>query len=96
MGCDFLLQGIFPTEELNPCLLHWQEDSLLLSPLESPYCIAQGTILSILKQPIREKNLKKTDTYVFINESLCYIPKTNTTLEVNYPSVSKIIIKEII
>ena len=22
-GCHFLLQGIFPTHGLNPCLLHW-------------------------------------------------------------------------
>ena len=32
--CHFLLQGIFPTQELNPGLLHllrWQADSLLLS-----------------------------------------------------------------
>ena len=31
VSCHFLLQGIFPTEGLNPCLLHWQVDSLLLS-----------------------------------------------------------------
>ena len=24
--CHFLLQGIFPAQELNPCLLHWQTD----------------------------------------------------------------------
>ena len=35
-GCHFLLQGIFPTQGSNLCLLHflhWQADSL---PLESP------------------------------------------------------------
>ena len=32
MGCHFLLQGIFLTQELNPGLLHWQEDSLPLAP----------------------------------------------------------------
>ena len=32
----FLLQGIFPTQGLNPGLLHCQADSLLLSHLESP------------------------------------------------------------
>ena len=26
-GCHFLLQGIFPTQGLNPCLLCWQADS---------------------------------------------------------------------
>ena len=33
VGCHFLLQGIFLTQGSNPhllCLLHWQEDSLLL------------------------------------------------------------------
>ena len=27
MGCYFLLQRIFLTQGLNPCLLHWQVDS---------------------------------------------------------------------
>ena len=26
VGCHFLLQGIFPTQGLNPSLLHWQMD----------------------------------------------------------------------
>ena len=29
--CHFLPQGIFPTQGLNPCLLHWWANSLLLS-----------------------------------------------------------------
>ena len=39
VGCPFLLQGIFPTGGLNPCLLHvlhWQADSLPLSDRGSP------------------------------------------------------------
>ena len=39
VGCHFLLQGIFLTQELNPCLLwlvHWQAASILLSHLGSP------------------------------------------------------------
>ena len=35
VGCHFL-QGIFPTQGLNQCLLHWQTDSLPLSHLGSP------------------------------------------------------------
>ena len=31
MRCYTLLQGIFPTQGLNPCLLCWQTDSLPLS-----------------------------------------------------------------
>ena len=35
-GFRFLLQGIFLSQEWNPCLLHWQADSLPLYPLERP------------------------------------------------------------
>ena len=28
VGCHFLLQGIFPTQGWNLCLLHWQADAL--------------------------------------------------------------------
>ena len=30
VGCHFLLQGIFLTQELNPCFLYWQADSFAL------------------------------------------------------------------
>ena len=33
MGCHALLQGIFLTQGLKPCLLHWQAGSLPLSHL---------------------------------------------------------------
>ena len=32
VGCHFLLQGLFPTQGLNPGLLHWQADSLPSQP----------------------------------------------------------------
>ena len=35
VGGHFLLQGIFPTEGLNPSLLYWQVDSLPLCHQES-------------------------------------------------------------
>ena len=41
VGCHLLLQGIFPTQGLNPHLLrllHWQVDSLPLHHLGSPKC----------------------------------------------------------
>ena len=31
--------GIFPDQGLNPCLLHWQGNSLPLSPQGSPSCV---------------------------------------------------------
>ena len=36
MGCHFLLQGIFPTQELNPSLPHCRWSLYLLSYKESP------------------------------------------------------------
>ena len=39
MGCHFLLQGVFPTQGLNPhhlCILHWQADSLPTVPPGKP------------------------------------------------------------
>ena len=42
VGCHFLLQEIFPTQELNLHLLHWQVDSLPLSHLGNqslPYTV---------------------------------------------------------
>ena len=35
-GSYFLLQGIFPIQGLNSCLLHWQEESLPLAPRGKP------------------------------------------------------------
>ena len=49
VGCHFLLQGSFPSQELNPCLvhlLHWKADSLPLSHQGSPV-LSQGGLLSI-------------------------------------------------
>ena len=36
VGCYALLWGIFPTQGLNPHLLHWQASSLQLSHQGSP------------------------------------------------------------
>ena len=36
VGCHFPLQGIFPGQGSNPCLLHWQTDSLPLNHWGSP------------------------------------------------------------
>ena len=37
VACHFLLQGIFPTQGSNPCLLHWQMDPLPLAPPRKPH-----------------------------------------------------------
>ena len=41
VGFHFLLQGIFPTQESNLCLLHWQEDSLPLNHQGGPWCVCR-------------------------------------------------------
>ena len=49
VGCHFLLQGIFPTQGSNPCLLsllHWQVDSLSLAPPRKPPAPSTGSIHS--------------------------------------------------
>ena len=51
VGCHALLQGIFLTQESNPCLLHllcWHVDSLPLVPPGKPYIFKIDTIDIIL------------------------------------------------
>ena len=43
VGCHFLLQEIFLTQGLYPCLLHWQVDSLPLKHQESLVVYIQYT-----------------------------------------------------
>ena len=56
VGCHFLLQGIFPNQGLNPCLLHWQADSLPLSHQGSPHgvLIYRGDIVTTGKASATE------------------------------------------
>ena len=39
-----LQQGIFPTQGLNPVLLHWQEDSFLTEPPGKPKFLQSRTL----------------------------------------------------
>ena len=39
VNCYFLLHGIFPTQRLNWCHLHWQADSLPLRHLGNPVMV---------------------------------------------------------
>ena len=44
VGCRFLLQGVFPTQRWNPCLLHllhWQAGSLQLTHQGSPKLLVE-------------------------------------------------------
>ena len=44
VACHFLLWGIFPTQEFNTHLLHWQADSLPLSHQGSPSTLNRLTV----------------------------------------------------
>ena len=48
VGCHSLLQGISLTQGSNPCLLHWQVDSLPLSHQESPTQKVRGFYSSLV------------------------------------------------
>ena len=75
LGCHFLLQSIFPTQRLNPCLLwllHWQVDSLLppgkhyMMGSKSQYMVA---IIFIVKFVLENEltHLRNSLIYIFWN-----------------------------
>ena len=52
-GCHFLLQGIFPTQRLNLCLLcllHWQEDFLPLCQITYIPCETKSILIRDLSK----------------------------------------------
>ena len=60
VGCHALLQGIIPTQESNPCLLHllhWQADPLPLPPPGKPQEILKlyfKSLICIFEKKIQE------------------------------------------
>ena len=63
-----LLQSLFPTQGSNPCLLHWQADSLLLSHLGSPtpslVTESPGIPKTVLAQSIKSVRINGTDLQI--------------------------------
>ena len=54
VGCHFLLQGIFPTQEWNPsllCLLHWQASSLPQAPPGKPLLLSRFSRVRLCATP---------------------------------------------
>ena len=51
-GCHFLLQGIFLTQGLNLCLLHWQASSLPLTPPGKPQDFQQVPEFTFYPHPV--------------------------------------------
>ena len=70
MGCHALLQGIFPSQGLNPHilgLLHWQVDYLPPAPLRKP-----------IHEVIEGQNDPDCTSHVmsFLNTAVCFPPST--------------------
>ena len=85
-GCHFLLQGIFPTQGSNPSLLsllHWQANSLPLSPLGSPIepsvraTIKEATAITLLKEEWILHFLIIFPHRPFITKNLLLLPTVN-------------------
>ena len=51
VGCHFLLQGIVPTQGLNPCLLHWQTESLPLHHLSELLFVQSLSCVQLFATP---------------------------------------------
>jgi len=58
VGCHFLLQGIFLTQGLNICLLHWQADSLPMSHQRSPVYILLLFSCSVVSDSLQPHGLQ--------------------------------------
>ena len=73
LGCHSLLQGIFPIQGLNLCLLHWHSDSLPLVP-SGKLWFCEHTSLSSSHCPLRHYSkvqgegirIKKDKTVIII------------------------------
>ena len=94
MGCLFLLQGIFLTQGLNSCLLHWQANVLPPCHLGSPPIIHQSISPCQLQTgtchlPLQGLNHELLQLLTFNtpweelrvenrNEALCALGKTGT------------------
>ena len=54
VGCHFFLQGLFPTQGSNLCILHWQADSSLSEPPGKPWLVGilvqSSPLISICQQ----------------------------------------------
>ena len=70
VDCHFLLQGIFPTQGLNPCLqrlLHWQADSLPVAPPGKPNLLVPCHLEKYfqLSQLLSVSNMGNIHTFFF-------------------------------
>ena len=82
VGCYFILQGIFPTQILNPLLLHWQEDSLPLRHLRS---LVLGYLCR--KTCLVNKKLKFLKVPIFVLLKSLLKPDVSTLTDVDNISI---------
>ena len=82
VSCHFLLQGIFSTQELNPCLLHWQVDSLPSSHLGSLLLLYFSLLLVCLfwlkYKEIKPFNPKGSQPWIFTGRADDWSWSSNT------------------
>ena len=66
VGCSFLLQGIFPTQGLNPsllCLLRWQAGSLPLAPPGKPMSFRMSFFISFHEHLNKLRSPRSPDVF---------------------------------
>ena len=69
-GLPCLLQGLFPTQGLNPyllCLLHWQGGSLPLAPPGKPHCGVCKVLFTQLPWAISKSCISILTSTVILN-----------------------------
>ena len=77
VGCHFILQGIFPTQRSNLCLLHWQVDSLPLGYQGSAICFIHSISGVYVSTPISQfilplASLLGAHVFVFLYLCACF------------------------
>ena len=70
VGCHAQLQGIFPMQGSNPCLLNWQASSLLSEPLKWKWWLGGGRE-SITNCIIAKFVLLHAYSYIQFNHRFC-------------------------
>ena len=64
VGCHFLMQGIFPTQGQNLCLLHWRAESLPLSHREAS--IVQQEISKVAEKRVALRDRAEIKYFHFL------------------------------
>ena len=82
-GLHFLLQGIFPTQGSNSCLLHWQVDSLPLSHQGNPQTKYSYILFSSFREGLSKQTgyslEHKSRTCAFYSTLSCHCIKISTS-----------------